>query len=292
MIKITTTLNEYLVSLPYSDRSRAKSIRGYKWDEREKVWRYPKNETTHEALLAEFGPDESNWIAGDGTKELSRKIESLEIEASKAGERIKVAESLALMLEIVYDLWNTAESYGFSEESELGELVHFTKAAYEGNYRQGDLAAELAIVEARLAEAKREIAELKALGSKKEDHSFLSTLTHQAWGRAQVPQVLANFNYDSRGAIELQNFLYRVLSQKLNRIGERTAFADLIKEAEDIGIMSNSAARVCQTLRIQRNHFAHENVEAADVFPRAALCLFSFVIVYRDLLSAEGGARE
>ena len=103
-----------------------------------------------------------------------------------------------------------------------------------------------------------------------------------------MPQILRDFTFDGQGAIDLQNYLVVFLSKALQKESKREPFVDLIREAQDAGVLSDSSARVCHTLRIQRNFFAHESVSLKEVLPRASLCLYSFVIVYRELLSSGG----
>lgn len=307
MIQIFSTPNEYHISLPYSERSRAKSISGFTWDSDTKLWRYPKTKKTFDAISAEFGPDECEWKfgVGAGASGDSREAEISRLEAQIAdrnkhravlAERLdRNQELLAAKEELVdsntfiLDLWNSAEQFGLPEDCERGELATFTKAAYEGNYHHADLAAKLATAEAKLQVAHQEILKLKNdKGHGGEEHAR-NLIIQEAWASSSMPQVVRDFSFDGRSAIELQNFLAKTMSRRLNKENERMAFSDLIREAEDAGLLSNSTARVCHTLRIQRNCFAHESIAEADIVPRSALCLFSFVLVYRELLQGGDG---
>lgn len=284
--------NEYLISLPYSERSRAKSISGYQWDPDRKLWRFPKTDIAYQSILAEFGPEETTWAYhSGGSAEIDRLIVSqYEESISKAEEGVQGNDALIAIAEgdrnraqLIVDLWDTAERFGLPEDGNVEEFTNFTKAAYEGNYQHADLAVKLASCEVLLRSANHELSELRQLkGIDQADH-FRQAIVQQAWGNSAMPRVIADFSFDSRGAIELQNFLSRMLSNELGKGNERNAFADLIREAEDVGLLNGNTARVCQTLRIQRNYFAHESVADSDVMPRACLCLFSFIIVYRDL---------
>lgn len=286
MIKLIHTPSEYLIVLPYEERSRAKQIQSYRWDPKEKLWRYPRNERTLHAIMAEFGPDETEIDfreihPEDAAKDLENLCESLQGELDRLRDNMEQKK-------IFLDLFNEAEKYGFPEDGELEQLVHFTKAAYEGNYKHADLAVELATTTAKLDVANRQIAELRRSTGTAGDEGFRTTLLQEAWGDDSMPQVLRDFSFDGRGAIDLQNYLSTFLAKELEKGQNRTTFADLIREAQDAGVLSDSAARVCHTLRIQRNFFAHESVSHNDVLPRASLCLYSFIIVYRELLNGRG----
>lgn len=295
MIKISTLKDEYLLSVPYSEKSRAKSIAGYKWDQKEKVWRYPKTDSVLKAFLSEFGPEEvvlldSGFIDSVGTllEESEAEKKKAEAELERHGERIQRMEETIAKYEALLDIWNSAVEHGLPIEAELDSLVSFTKAAYQGNSHQASLAAELALTTAKLNEARRELSDTIDEGKHGGKKHFYETLILHVWGHGMVPQVVQEYSFDAQGVIVLQNFLHGLLLQELGRRGQKVAFADLIREAEDLGVLCNSATRVCHTLRIQRNHFAHEDVPPEDVFPRAALCLISFSLVYRELIKRRG----
>src|SRR5216117_2623091 len=46
---------DYLLTIPYYKRARAKAIDGSRWDPELRCWRYPKSDETYLALIAEFG---------------------------------------------------------------------------------------------------------------------------------------------------------------------------------------------------------------------------------------------
>lgn len=314
MIKLIHTPSEYLIALPYEERSRAKQIQNYRWDPKEKLWRYPRNEKTLLAIMMEFGPDETEVefrkiLPEDADKDIESLVASLEGDVvrqrdildqkaeliaahkdniKKSEELIALSEILIEQKQVFIDLFCEAQKYGFPEDGELEGLVHFTKAAYEGNYKHADLAVELATTRAKLDVANKQIAKLRRSTESPGGDGFRTTLLHEAWGEESMPQVLRDFSFDARGAIDLQNYLSTFLSKELKKGAQRSPFADLIREAQDAGVLSDSAARVAHTLRIQRNFFAHECVSTSEVLPRASLCLYSFIIVYRELLGGRG----
>jgi len=306
MIRVTSTDFEYLIALPYNERHRAKRIPGYRWDPRGKLWRYLKNDGTRKAIMAEFGPEETEWLGhevqnnalasdqdvatryGEALQEYQDLLQLTRETHESNKELLKVSEEYLEQTKTIVELWNTAEQHGLAEGADYDEFVQFTKAAYEGNYRHADLAAKLASTEVQLYASQREAATLRRASGYDGDDNFRKALIQEAWGKSTMPQIVRDFSFDGHGAIELQNYLSKILVRDLHKGSEHKGFADLIREAEDARLLSSNAARVCHTLRIQRNFFAHESVEPEDIVPRACLCLFSFIIVYRELTGGDG----
>ena len=56
-VHIEQTDTEFVLSLPYDQRQRAKSIEGYRWEPERKSWVFPWTGRVYEALIAEFGDD-------------------------------------------------------------------------------------------------------------------------------------------------------------------------------------------------------------------------------------------
>lgn len=292
MIKIISAEDEYLVALAYADRARAKSIPNYRWDSLKKVWRFPKNQATKTALMSEFG-QEAEWVTQElqplteeGTKRANAPVCQLSNSVVEPEERTKLLEQLIDANSILLELWDVAETFGLKKEVDLGEFVEFTKAAYAGNHERSDLATQIAVSEAKLNQVRKELVDLKAANTTSCEIDFKAAIVREAWGGSAMPSALQSFSFDGDGAIKLQNHLVKALKLILNPPSGHVSFADLIRSAEDAGAISNSAARACHTLRIQRNHFAHEHVGAGECFSRASLCLFSFILVMRELNGA------
>lgn len=289
MIKLTSTDVEYRISLPYEQRLRAKRVPGYRWNPDLKLWCFPKSLASKRALLSEFGPEELEGISEFESDDLTDTYENL-VRANN--DLIARTEELIASHERIIDLWNVAEKFGLPEECDLGEFLAFTKASYEGNSKHADLAVKLATREAQISSMASELAQMseseETTTRQLSPETFNQVLIQRTVPFQDLPTVVKEFSFDARSALELQNYLVKTLTVSLGKIGERVGFADLIREAEEKGILSSSAARTCHSLRIQRNHFAHESVNSEEVFPRAMLCLSSFAIVYMDLLSNKG----
>jgi len=56
-IQIEQTETEFILTLPYESRHRAKSIEGYHWDPDRRSWIYPRTRRVFDALINEFGGD-------------------------------------------------------------------------------------------------------------------------------------------------------------------------------------------------------------------------------------------
>lgn len=289
MIKISSTDTEYRISLPYEQRLRAKRVPGYRWDSGLKLWCFPKSLASKRALFSEFGPEELEGISEVESDDLIDAYEQL---IGLNEELIRSHEDLIASHERIIDLWNVAEKFGLPEECDLGEFLAFTKASYEGNSKHADLAVKLATREAQISSMTSELAEMSQSNEtttrQLSQETFNQALIRRSAPFQEPPTVVKEFSFDARSALELQNYLVKTLTVSLGKIGERAGFADLIREAEEKGVLSSSAARTCHSLRIQRNHFAHESVSSEEVFPRAMLCLSSFAIVYMDLLRNKG----
>lgn len=319
MIVITETADEFLIAIAYAQRDRAKRIAGYRWDPGNKVWRFRNTPETKRQIFQEFGPDEVEWTSADsrgsrsetglpvGADEDSKIAEAQRIaaeaidlaaaantstqEAHDQAVRLAsnfeaLAEQARLACGYLKRIQESAEAHGFPEDGELDDLVGFADASFSEHGFQSDLVVRVATLEAELKAARAEASALREAAGIGSPADLATVISRSVWSLESVPipKVVEEYTLDHRGPIELQNHLHKLLRNRLNHGNERVAFAELIREAEDAKVLTEGGVRMCHTLRVQRNAFAHTTLAPADVPAQAALCLIAFLLVYKELI--------
>ncbi|SIR13866.1 hypothetical protein [Solilutibacter tolerans] len=281
MTQITITDTEFLISLPYSHRERAKNIPDYRWDPAEKVWRYYRSPYIYDRIIYEFGPDEIEWLDAQ-TNTQHNALESPEL----TDLRRRLLESWEKQIETNTKLMNLMEAafiHGFPENGTFDEFHEFTQAAYSNNRSSIQLLTELAVSRAKIADLEAGLNSSLTL----DVESLPRAIVSLSWGSVgPLPTVLQNLKLDRSTPIVLSTSLVKHLASLLRKESdEQLKFQDLIREAEDARILTSNGARLCQTLRVQRNLVAHEDFPDNEVLPRGLLCVISYALVARELLT-------
>jgi hypothetical protein len=281
------TDKEFVIAFSYADRDRAKLIRNYRWDPTEKVWRYPLSKRTYQELLREFDPDEleftgevsrlAQWTPGaqgDPKPEAGLPLLShTESDLDEIPSDYQFVNSLAQM----------AEDYGFIGNS-YSDLFHFLQQCVSERASGAGTDARIAIQLAEIAASRGEMARLRlerASGVDAVDNISVDTV----WGDSSLPRpdFLSSFRFDADGVIKATEWVARSLGAVLCKSPSDLNLFELSKEAADAQIISKDVHRLCETLRHQRNKFAHDRIDSSETSQHALLALTAFTLIYREV---------
>jgi vacuolar-type H+-ATPase subunit I/STV1 len=132
-VKIAQTETEFLLSIHASQKERAKTIPGYRWDTVRKYWVYPKTAKSYDALIDEFGDDLiGDLILTRPSNSEQAKTEDLQVENQGLKEEIaKIHKTLELISGTASDgrisETQALQSALAAKESELAEIRHRTQ---------------------------------------------------------------------------------------------------------------------------------------------------------------------
>lgn len=281
------TDKEFLIFFSYADRDRAKLIRNYRWDPIEKVWCYPLNKRTYQALLREFDSDELEFT-GDVSRltewhrssqmdaELEAIIESWpeDYHDLPGSDEYRLVESL---FQMVNDQGGAADTYD--------ELFRYLQECVLHRVSEAGEDARQIIQNAQLAATKAELARLR-LEHKFDSGNFEGALLDAVFGGADIPRpdFLTSSDFGTAGVIKATEWVARSLGAILRKAPNETgSLYDLLREAADAQFISKDGYRLCETLRHQRNRFGHDRVSANETLQHALLALTAFSLVYREL---------
>jgi chromosome segregation ATPase len=236
MIDITENDTEYLLSIPPSEKERAKTIKSYSWDSSRRVWVYPRTAKNYDALVAEFGDDltkikitrpsrlpENEPDTKSRLDELTKRLESI----AKAGENTKDTQVKALQATIQkYEKDAVALNEKIASVSREFDVknaeVH--KLTAENSRLKNDLDTVISDSKKRQSELKsptiifEEVAKLLAL-----------ELIEKNGPNAKAVQKL---QLSERAAIDISKLLEQIL-RKVLKADASARLNDLINQARD-----------------------------------------------------------
>jgi hypothetical protein len=287
MVKIAETDREYLVTVPFDHRERAKAIDGRSWDPELKCWRYPKTAKTYDALLAEFGDDlvtldvrRPEPIPGDDAERLRRRdtdpaIQSQVDQLTSEIRRLRnsvAPEADRHRLEQAYRVTlREAEGLQLRLRDRMQELL--------------DLRRELDVVSGEAARLRDEVSALKESGPRKveSEPNMVEQLREAAilaTGRDPVyTSMLAAVPLKNDFTVELVKRLEDCLKRMVHSSTNSTLY-DLIQMSRDAEKLTADQADLAHTIRRQRNILAHEREDPRVQTGRMYLTLFASALLW------------
>jgi DNA repair exonuclease SbcCD ATPase subunit len=295
-VHIEETDTEFVLSLPYDQRQRAKSIEGYRWEPERKSWVFPRTRRVYEALIAEFGDDL-----------VTLTITRPQVPNSAAQTATLQTENQSLKDELA-DIRNTLQL--ISQANQQG-------TSSEARALQSALAArenELATLRGQLQEREREVARCgQQLAESHQEVERLRTATtalqaelHKRQGSRATPsasveallkqkaqeatgndpifvEMIGQLKMDATFPIELGKYLERKLRVLLDCTDRSLTLHDLITQAKDAAFLPEEAIDLAHIIRKQRNIMAHERLDARTHGGRILFSLFAASILWPQL---------
>lgn len=288
IIDITETDAEYLLTIPPSEKERAKGIRSYTWDSLRRVWVYPRTAKNYDALVAEFGDDLTKVnITRPGRPlevqsdvkakldELNKKLEGI----ARNGEASKNSQVKALQSAVQgYE----KEVIGLREQ--VNGLAHDADAkTAEANRLAAENARFKNDLESLISEGKKHQSQLKPPTLVFEEVAKVLALT-LIDEDGENAQAIYDLQLSETTAIDASKILERILRKTL-KADRAASLNDLISQAKDSGILESTYSHLAHTIRVQRNMMAHpdETADESTFLVRSVMSFFALVLLIHEL---------
>lgn len=297
-IVLTETDSELLLTIPAHQKERAKRMEGRRWDAVRVCWVYPREPSTYDAIIAEFGDElKDTVIRRPDRPEPPASVPGAASEL--AGENDSLRQELADVRKTIELLAEAGRGQADSEVARLRAALAEREAQIEALRRRLD---EQEITAKGLAEAvsalESENSRLRvdlgaATGNAQADGKVLGQLLKWAvQGSAGSEQFLAELRRIKtldRYPLELATALERTLRQRLGCDDDMRLY-DLIVLADDSGVLTQQAVDLAHVIRRQRNIADHSVGKESVDRARACLCLFASCLLWRELPEPAGAA--
>jgi hypothetical protein len=293
-VEISETNTEFLVSLHASQKERAKTIPGYRWDRERRSWVYPKTARVYDGLIAEFGDDLI------GTLKITRPGKPAQIPADQATENVALKQEIAQIRKALELISGTTSQGKVSEVQAIrAALASRESELVEVRHRSEALDKQLKVQAARNTELSNQVAALEArvqafqTESAKKSHQPSDPLTlldklardaaKDATGRDKKFCVLADrLRFNESLPIELVKELGRELRGVLKSDDRNASLHDLLTEARDGGALTQRGIDLAHLIRKQRNVMAHESTDKRTHMAQVLLCFFAAALLWPE----------
>jgi hypothetical protein len=282
MIVIKETETNYLLSIPITQKERAKKIMPRRWDPQQSVWVYPKTKKIYDELIAEFGEDNLQIMA-QKPKENANPVASAHQQAENEqlkNELQEIKQSLQLM----------ATSTKIKEEPKVQDLVDQIDV----------LNAQILLMTQQLDNKENEINELQKKNSESlEQATKLRLLLENQESQKQDfdvfikerakeatsndPKFCKIIDQNKIGIdllLDLNNKMFAELKQMLNTNEIDTSLSDLINQASDADFLTSEARDYAHIIRKERNKIVHDNAYSKTRDARIIMCLFAAALLW------------
>jgi chromosome segregation ATPase len=315
------TDTEYCLYIHYSDKERAKVIKGYAWDPSRRCWVYPRTKRVLEALISEFGDDLPPLLEKPGKPDVSESLTELSARNKSLTEENNRLESK------LRELSQTCDVVGFrlkqlvidktNLENQVSEYTHKNVELTEVNARQQaqldeianirqplapkikQLTEEIARRDCLITESRRNLIESQSTCSKLQQeidslrasislpsaHSeFLKLVAlESAENDGDFVSLMEQLQIDTNLPIRLATSLERELRAKLEitELG-RIDLNGLLQLAKDAETLPRDALDLAHLIRKQRNIIAHSDNIEKSYMARALMCLFASALLWPE----------
>jgi len=282
MIDIQETEKEYLLFIPISQKERAKSIEGRRWDPDRKAWVYPKTGRSYDALISEFGDDLINVSITRPELPTFRPRESSLAEENKAlrEQLTKIQQALDLLAGSTGDqnktqALQTALASAEKELISIKELVRHREQQLETTNR------DLKALQDELEDLKKNITISK---DKLHLDKAIKERAKQATGNdPDFVRILDKLNIDLSLPLEIVKELENSLRRLLATDDRNLNLYDLLAQAKDAQLLADEAYDLAHSIRKQRNILAHEQVDKRTHIGRVLFVLFAASLLWPHL---------
>ncbi len=285
MVQLSKSATEYLLEIPYDQRQRAKGIEGRRWDPTRKCWVYPRTRRCYDALLAEFGDEDSfksisrpsvqkpetptteeqNRLLQERVEQIQSTLRALTEESRKGANSDGLAALLAEKDKEIHLLRNASQHLRDSERLAKSEMQRMER--------------KIQLLETQKAPAQKNLGELARTAAKMatgEDPDFVRTVD--------------GLQLNPMFPLEIAKQIERHLRDRLEATDPQMSLFDLLQEVRDRELLPDEAIALAHTIRRQRNILAHYEVDPVTNPARTLLVLFAASVLWPYLTHWEAGA--
>jgi uncharacterized coiled-coil protein SlyX len=289
MITLQDDAADYVLTIPYYQRDRAKAIDGRRWDANLRCWRYPKTIETYNALIAEFG-DELYGAVPAPPGQASPPLPDLPYLLDSNQELRQQLEDVQNTLRALAT--STAQQAGHHDRGAELEMLAAQQAATISELRSANSALQQEVaaitndrdeVRTRFRSLEKRVSELQRATTEPSFPRKLAEIAALASGTDErFAKLLAKSEMTPFVAIELTKALERTLRELLGA-DQGTSLYDLIYRAREASILTQDAANYAHTLRTARNVIAHLEPQDSTTQARTLMCIFAAALLWREL---------
>jgi hypothetical protein len=293
IIDITESETEYLLSIPPSEKERAKTIKGYQWDSNRRVWVYPRTGRNFDALIGEFGNDLVKV-------KITKPVRVIEDQSPEGTSSVKAKlDEVTKVLDVIVKTGETSRDTQLrtlqtnleTRDQYIAELqVHIKGLQQQLEAKTNEannLLSEFSLLKKDL-ETIRIAAAKQATPIKPPSEVFeeqLKCIAIELLGRnSQYAKQIEQMQIGSTFAVEAGRSLERRLRHLLN-VGKETSLHDLITQARDSDILEQQDFHLAQIIRVQRNMMAHpqEGADESTFRARSLMAFFALTLLMHEL---------
>jgi len=282
MIVIKETDTNYLLSIPITQKERAKKIVPRTWDPNRSVWVYPKTKKIYEDLIAEFGEDDIQIMV---QQPKVNPIPQKSIPQQAENEQLKKD-----LQEIKQTIQQMATSVQSKEEPKVQELVDQIDV----------LNTQIVIMAQQMENKEAEIVELKKQNTESQEQAtrlrqllenqktqtqdieiFIKERAKEA--TSNDPKFCKIIDQNKIGLdllLDINNKMSTELKQMLNCKDNEVSLSDLINQASDADYLSSEARDYAHTIRKERNKIVHDNAYPKTHYARILMCIFAAALLW------------
>lgn len=308
-IEISQDNNHFLVRIHPENRDRAKKIAGRQWDGERKVWVYPKDLPTYNALVAEFQKDADTFaIHPPKTKRPAdikpppEEADAEEFEELRSigdlGEgQGKISDQLGLIPEMLESINELASNYSQSLEelrdhqTEIARILKRIESPAQETIKTEKVEVLPELL--NFDNPKERLLIEKALLAVAYDTSNKSK-SFRKWVELQSPIEKPN-DFVTNTHEELKQQLEKIVGEADTKVN----FIDLVKQAKQdnlIYLERDDPIRVFQILYALndiRNRFAHaRKFHRSERYARSILYLMNLALVWPKIMMETGDGHE
>ncbi|MBN2566266.1 MAG: hypothetical protein JXB46_11205 [Candidatus Eisenbacteria bacterium] len=290
-LSLFETDSELLLTIPASQKERAKRIEGRRWDPDRVCWVYPKTQRVFDAIIAEFGDDLDDTKVVRPEPDQKAAAQAAMAQKQLAADNERLRGELAGLRETLGLLKATGKQ-GSTQVERLHALLEKRESQLEKVQDRLAKTQERADSLVKAIDAsKKENAKLRielegARSSSSVDGRLtarLQTLAIQgSSGSAEFAAALKSVKTTSRYPVDLALALERHLRASLKN-DDPASLHDLIVQADEAGLLTPEAVDLAHALRRQRNTAVHSTPDEKAMRARALLSLFTAALLWREL---------
>lgn len=308
MIRLTQTASELLLYVPSSEKERAKAIPGRRWNSDRKCWAYPKTRVVYEAIIAEFGKElppreataqsERHDVPAQHPPMSSalyppvREAEILQTELLRirqALDEMRDADATSRETQVA-----ALEAKISERERELSELRQ-ALSVLQDQLRQSDM--DLAEMRRQLSQAQDEQKDLRqeleraVAATKMSSKQFVTYSKNLALTLVardpQFARLCKELNSPRTFPVAVRKELEVALRRKLDISGSAVDLRQLLDEARERQMFSQTERNLAYLLRSEGNAAAHEHADADSVWPRCLMVMYAIALLWPALADAQ-----
>jgi hypothetical protein len=283
MITIKATTTEYLLSIPASQKERAKKIQGRIWDGDRICWVYPKSKRSLDELIAEFGDDISKDSIDllTGNKVHPSTTSTPHIENSSLKKELEEIKQSVMQISLSTNS-NNSSQISLMNQRILGLITELATV----NARLESREKELSDTKGYLQTAQIQLSRYRKLLEEKEitvngfDEILIDRAKEATSNDSKFIGIIGKSRLESSLLTDITNKMAVELRKLTNNNDRESSLYDLIGQASENELLPPEAIDMAHIIRKERNKVVHGEVYGKTHEARIILALFAAALLW------------